>query len=183
MSILNTLQHTKNKGFTLIELLVVIAIIGSLSSVVLSQTNESRQKARTIKAVTDLKEIQKALEVYYSNHGYYPETTTSYDEWGGYWDQSSVDSFIPELEAENLIKPIPVGDGDIFYNYSRVETSGNPGYCLMENRDKYDYVLVAYNLYPIPGLTTGDACEDPSVWDSGCGSETTENTYCIIKHK
>src|SRR3990167_4664228 len=60
------------KGFTLIELLVVIAIIGVLSTVVLSQLNEARAKARDARRISDLKNIQIALELYRHNNGFYP---------------------------------------------------------------------------------------------------------------
>jgi len=53
------------KGFTLIELLVVIAIIGILSSVVLASLNSARKKSRDARRVTDVKQIQLALEMYY----------------------------------------------------------------------------------------------------------------------
>jgi len=54
------------KGFTLIELLVVIAIIGLLASIVLVSLNSARAKARDAKRVSELRQIQAALEMYYS---------------------------------------------------------------------------------------------------------------------
>lgn len=66
------------KGFTLIELLVVIAIIGILSSVVLASLNSAREKARDAKRISDVKQIQLALELYAdSNNGLYPFATSS----------------------------------------------------------------------------------------------------------
>ena len=60
------------KGFTLIELLVVIAIIAILASVVLVSLSVARAKGRDAKRVSDLKQIQNALELYYSDYGKYP---------------------------------------------------------------------------------------------------------------
>lgn len=65
-------QSFYTRAFTLIELLVVIAIIGLLSSVVLASLNMARAKARDVRRVSDLKEVQKALEFYYDDHGHYP---------------------------------------------------------------------------------------------------------------
>lgn len=65
-----TTQRTR--GFTLIELLVVIAIIGILSSVVLASLNSARQKGRDARRVSDIKQIQLALELYYDAHSNYP---------------------------------------------------------------------------------------------------------------
>jgi len=64
-----------NKAFTLIELLVVIAIIGILSSVVLASLNTARAKGRDARRVSDIKQIQLALELYADqNFGKYPTT-------------------------------------------------------------------------------------------------------------
>mgnify|MGYP001580527353 CR=1 FL=1 len=60
------------KGFTLIELLVVIAIIGILSSVVLASLNSARTKSRDAKRVSDIKQLQLALEFYFDSNGGYP---------------------------------------------------------------------------------------------------------------
>lgn len=65
-------------GFTLIELLVVIAIIGVLASIVLASLNNARKKSRDARRITDIKQIQLALELYFdgqSNH--YPQANTS----------------------------------------------------------------------------------------------------------
>lgn len=61
-----------NKGFTLIELLVVISIIGLLSSAVVASLGTARQKARTARAQTDLKQLQLATELLYDDTGLYP---------------------------------------------------------------------------------------------------------------
>lgn len=66
------------KAFTLIELLVVIAIIGILSSVVLASLNTARAKGRDARRVSDIKQIQLALELYADqNLGRYPTALSS----------------------------------------------------------------------------------------------------------
>jgi len=51
-------------GFTLIELLVVIAIIGSLSALFLPNFMAARERARDSQRKSDLRQIQKALEMH-----------------------------------------------------------------------------------------------------------------------
>jgi len=68
-----TLNNTK-RGFTLIELLVVIAIIGILSSVVLASLGTAREKARDATRISDMKNIQLALELYFDSNQTYPIT-------------------------------------------------------------------------------------------------------------
>ncbi|MEW6610150.1 MAG: prepilin-type N-terminal cleavage/methylation domain-containing protein [Patescibacteria group bacterium] len=59
------------KGFTLIELLVVIAIIGLLATLAVVALNNARSKSRDSKRVSDIKQIQTALELYYSDQNKY----------------------------------------------------------------------------------------------------------------
>ncbi len=71
-------MKNNTKGFTLIELLVVIAIIGILSSVVLASLNSARTKARDARRISDVKQIQLALEMYYDdNNSSYPTALTA----------------------------------------------------------------------------------------------------------
>ncbi len=65
-------MHVNKKGFTLIELLVVIGIIGLLSTLAIVSLNTTRAKARDTKRISDVKELQTALEVYFSDNGKYP---------------------------------------------------------------------------------------------------------------
>lgn len=62
------------KGFTLIELLVVIAIIGILSSVVLASLSTARQKSRDAKRISDIGQVQLALELFFDANQSYATT-------------------------------------------------------------------------------------------------------------
>jgi len=73
----------EKRGFTLIELLVVIAIIGILSSVVLASLNSARKKSRDARRISDLKQLQLALEMYYDANEAYASSTDALKS-GGY---------------------------------------------------------------------------------------------------
>lgn len=94
------------KGFTLIELLVVIAIIGILAAVVLASLNTAREKSRDASRIQTLKEVQKALELYYSENGNYPI-------YSGTWSGSSAGCYggaglgISELVSDGFLPRVP----------------------------------------------------------------------------
>jgi prepilin-type N-terminal cleavage/methylation domain-containing protein len=97
-------NKSKKKGFTLIELLVVVAIIGLLSSVMLASLNSARGKARDAKRLSDMHQMQVALELYYNTFGSYPNS--DYAGCGG-WDSSGTPvgapSFITPLVSNNFL--------------------------------------------------------------------------------
>lgn len=62
------------RGFTLIELLVVVAIIGLLSTLAVVALGNARKKANDAKRVSDVKQLQTALELYYTDNNAYPTT-------------------------------------------------------------------------------------------------------------
>src|SRR3954471_14227436 len=66
------MQSSLKKGFTLIELLVVIAIIGILASIVIASLDSSRKKGRDARRLSDVKQLQLALEVYYDQNNSFP---------------------------------------------------------------------------------------------------------------
>lgn len=76
----------------MIELLVVIAIIGILSSIVLASLNSARKKGRDARRVSDIKQIQLALELYYDAHSNYPTSA----------------QYASNLVSEGFISALPV---------------------------------------------------------------------------
>ncbi|OGF27180.1 hypothetical protein A2331_00370 [Candidatus Falkowbacteria bacterium RIFOXYB2_FULL_34_18] len=66
------------KGFTLIELLVVIAIIGLLSTLAVVSLNNARLKSRDARRLADVKQMQTALELFFTDCNAYPNAA----DWG-----------------------------------------------------------------------------------------------------
>lgn len=69
-------MRTHKKGFTLVELLVVIAIIGLLSTLAIVALNSARQRARDAKRVSDVRQVQTALQLYFDAQNEYPLAAT-----------------------------------------------------------------------------------------------------------
>ena len=68
-------KQNHKKGFTLIELLVVVAIMGMLAALAVVALNNARQRARDARRVSDIKQIQTALELYFLDNNGYPAGT------------------------------------------------------------------------------------------------------------
>ena len=75
------------KGFTLIELLIVIAIVSILIAVATASFLTASKQSRDTRRKADIEQIRQALEVYRSENGAYPLSSTSWQstlETGGY---------------------------------------------------------------------------------------------------
>jgi len=153
----------KSAGFTLIELLVVIAIIGLLSSIVLASLQSARAKAADAQRKSSMKELQKAIELYYDKYGAYPNTNQC---WAGLSANGSLcmgartlsgpTGWIPNLAPEFLsILPDDASKGRSEWN----------GYLYLSNG--YQYKLLLHdtpNSYPNPGQTFYDPIRPTWAW-------------------
>jgi len=113
-------KNKKISGFTLIELLVVIAIISLLSSVVMAGLNSARTKSRNTTRMESLKQLQTALENYYSDNNAYPTTGGSWfgvSVNGGSKTTSGVNAYIPGL-TPTYISVLPTDPQNIKTGWS-----------------------------------------------------------------
>ncbi|NCN53127.1 prepilin-type N-terminal cleavage/methylation domain-containing protein [Candidatus Wolfebacteria bacterium] len=67
--------NKNSKGFTFIELLISISIIGILSSVVLIGLGGFRERGQDTRRISDLHQVQNALELYYFKNAAYPPSS------------------------------------------------------------------------------------------------------------
>ena len=116
-------MNNRERGFTLIELLVVIAIIGILSSVVLASLNSARQKGRDARRISDMKQLQLALELYYdANSSTYPVQVASVIA-----NEANLGALTP-----NYISVMPA-DPTSTQNYYYISAALGASYCLGAN--------------------------------------------------
>lgn len=104
-------------GFTLIELLVVIAIIGVLASIVLASLNSARRKSRDARRITDVKQIQLALELHFDGQGSaYPTANITCDATANAYGLQvlQTNGFIPTVPRD----PLSTSGSPICYKYA-----------------------------------------------------------------
>lgn len=116
------------KGFTLIELLVVIAIIGLLSTLAVVALGNARLKARDAKRLSDLKQVQTALELYYTDASTYPSGTGKLGEDTNF---ICLDGVSPGFHAAGacatgaFMNAIPKDPGSFHYLYTSASSSSS----------------------------------------------------------
>jgi prepilin-type N-terminal cleavage/methylation domain-containing protein len=135
-------------GFTLIELLIVIGVLGVLASVLVVIINPVTQfqKARDAKRKSELAQLAKAMEVYYNDHGKYPDDGSGGNPDAGRWffiDNASVthhwgQSWSPYIETipEEPTTTCPGGGCDGARHYQYLASFSHQAFCLYANLDR-----------------------------------------------
>ena len=162
-----------NKAFTLVELIVVISIVALLSMLGLSTYSTVQEDARNSVRKSDLKEMQKALEIYKNERGEYPNTKNAGGNpqwygmcnhpWGkGNLSDTGAGGFIPDL-APNYMQRLPADPRSSIANSSSASSGcqTNAEYnCYLYKSDGVDYKLLAH-CTPESEMQTTDPFFDP----------------------
>jgi general secretion pathway protein G len=121
-------MRTNQKGFTLIEILIVVAIIAILASVVLVGLGPTQQKGRDARRLSDLREIQNGLELYYNANGSYPDGNSTQEPVSTMYSNNA--SQFTSAGISQAFPGDPTGSGNFQYEYYSNGTSYAIGDCL-----------------------------------------------------
>lgn len=164
------MRNRARSGFTLIELLVVIAIIGLLSTLAVVALNSARQRSRDAKRVADIRQIQTALELAFSETNTYPAVASAQTLGAGNYlvlckDSASTDPAIWESVSSNcsgtvymgLVPANPSPNGAA-YTYTSLTSAGAA--CTSTPCASY---RLTFQLEGATGqLASGNNCANPS---------------------
>ncbi len=103
----------QSKAFTLIEVMIAIAILGVLAAITIPIYNEYKIKLDNAIAVTDIVNIQVAIESYYQAKDIYPNSLTDVnmnlllDPWGLPYEYLNLDGVpIGFMRKDQALVPI-----------------------------------------------------------------------------
>ena len=146
---------SNRKGFTLVELVVVVAVIAILSGIVIANISSSRSKARDAKRISDIAQIQLALEQYFDRCGKYPAL--------GYANLSGTNNTCPTgISFSSFISVVPK-DPSTGIDYGYGVSADNLDYILKATLQNTGNTVTAegltvsttkYNIGPCNPLTT-----------------------------
>lgn len=164
------------RGFTLLELLVVIGIIAILSTLAIAAVNTARAKARDVKRMHDIRQIGKALDMYYADYGKYPGSIGPGFSAGYYsfvWDitlKDELKDYIAALPVDPINNGLAPYTG---YGYSYFVNSDGSQYDLVTALETDNPLLCKYkNWISYTGGDIGFGGR-PGVGNSWCGSNMT----------
>lgn len=160
------------RGFTLIELLVVVSIIAILSTLTVVYFETVRMSARDTRRLSDVKQIQLALKMFYNDLGYYPTAITA-----GNSIANGGTNYLLRIPSN----PLPRADNgctDEDYKYTQLENGQrySLSFCLGDKTDDLD-----------PGIhnvTHNGILNCPTGYVAIPGSETfNTNDFCVMKYE
>lgn len=170
------------QGFTLIELLIVIAIIGLLATLAIVSLTTAQRKARDTKRVADIKQLQNAVELYYSEEAAYPDSSAALavDSWAEF--SALVGPYITNIPIDPENKLV----GAVTYVYTYGNNDANSEYFIgakledtahaaLSGDDNTNYVVGLEGWAALDVVDSNDVDGDAAVAAYDCNASAT---YC-----
>ena len=153
------------RGFTLIELMVTVAIVALLTSIIMVSFSTARGKSRDGKRVSDVGQIQIALELFYDRCKQYPATVAN--------PTSGITAATcpSGVNLSTFISQIPAPSSGS-YTYA-VNASPATDYVLMTTLENYSEVLKD----DLDGSFVYSTTVDCGTANNGQGN--AERNYCV----
>lgn len=175
------------QGFTLIEILIVVAIIAILASVVLVGLGPTQQAGRDARRLSDIREMQNALELFYNKCGYYPGSISggacsTAAVTGGTWTGANGLAAMLTASGAGLgISTIP-SDPSANRTYGYGVAAGNTTYVVgAALEDANNSVFTGYTAPPGSSADTWiqDSGSGIIAPDHTCSAGAANPTYCV----
>lgn len=153
MVVRQNIPRLYRRGFTIVELAIVITVIGILAAITIVVYSGAQPRARDATRMHDLKEIQKAAELYKSEKGSYPLSSSGSGAWAGRCWSGNASTYIVGIES--YLSPLPLDPK------MKTSTSG-PCYLYLSNGT--DYMALAWgSMETICGGDPGNTCNPPDI--------------------
>lgn len=103
------------RAFTLIEIIVVVALLGLIASAILASLTDAQREARDKRRIADLKSIEQALQLYYSENNAYPTESSGAN--GNMSTNAVFKTLMQKHIAGTPIDPTGIGNATYYYYY------------------------------------------------------------------
>jgi prepilin-type N-terminal cleavage/methylation domain-containing protein/prepilin-type processing-associated H-X9-DG protein len=129
-------HQSRRRAFTLIELIIVIGIIAILAGLIVPALARAKEKSRSIKCVSNERQIGVGFELYLQDNQYYPpgrqQGVTEWDLCIGTYEGGSSD--VTSQDARTALFACP--SVKIPNHGKQVNFSANPNVCREVTKDK-----------------------------------------------
>ena len=168
------IRASLNRAFTLVELMVVIAIIVVMTGIILVSLQGAKSKSRDGQRISDLGQIQLALEQYFDRCGQYPKSAN--DTSGAMPLGAAYNGCPSGITFSNYLPQVPVApDGKpyaYFVPYNITGTTNYSSFVLQTTLEKANPAQAnslqgtnepTYACHPSSGSGQGVGCYTPGV--------------------
>ncbi len=134
-------MRNRPRGFTLIEIMVVVVILAVLGALVVPRVLENVDKARVVRAQSDIRAIETALDLYRLDNYKYPTTDQGLEA----LVKKPPDPSLTNYREGGYLKAVPKDPWGNPYHYESPGPDGEP------------YLIISYGRDGKPGGTGYDA--------------------------